>query len=33
LLTRYREERQPGERFGDFCLRAILEAKANAIGV
>jgi sulfite reductase (NADPH) hemoprotein beta-component len=27
FLTRYRDEREPGERFGDFCLRVgIVEA-------
>ena len=23
LLTRYRDERLPGERFGDFCARVV----------
>jgi sulfite reductase (NADPH) hemoprotein beta-component len=24
LLARYRDEREPGERFGDYCHRVIL---------
>jgi sulfite reductase (NADPH) hemoprotein beta-component len=31
VLTRFRDERQPGERFGDFCQRAILEEHSNAV--
>jgi sulfite reductase (NADPH) hemoprotein beta-component len=30
VLTRYRQERQPGERFGDFCARVIWPAAAQA---
>jgi sulfite reductase (NADPH) hemoprotein beta-component len=33
LLTRYRDERQSEERFGDFCHRVILEEQSNAVGV
>lgn len=30
LLARYRDERQPGERFGDYCHRVILAEKSTA---
>lgn len=33
VFTRYRQERQAGERFGDFCQRVLWEGQANASGV
>jgi sulfite reductase (NADPH) hemoprotein beta-component len=30
VLSRYRQERQAGERFGDFCARVIWPAASTA---
>ena len=30
LFVRYKSNRQPGERFGDFCVRSVLPAAAPA---
>lgn len=30
VLTRYRDQKQPGERFGDFCARVLWPEKASA---
>jgi len=34
LLVRWKNDRQPGERFGDFCSRCVLpeQTKAGAAG-